>query len=261
MAAYLCNRLSLPLSLARIEWRRCARLLVTGALFCTLSRSSPTAASIALLMQTGARQVALSGIPFGAMPSTSNGGVLRPRVVRVQSGVSLAPSMQAPVHTPFLMSPTSAFIARSQFVIPFASTLPNAPAVANPVPRWAPTSRGESAPIAVLQVQSPTTASDKAYCMAPVPVYDYQRVAQMVALFPQSWRPGFQYQKRRRLPPSEVVRTFRCRYPGCPKAYGSGPALNLHIKKKHSGTATADVKLTAAPTTTMIDVSRYSSSN
>ena len=40
--------------------------------------------------------------------------------------------------------------------------------------------------------------------------------------------------KRKRKLKTEVMRNFKCGYPGCTKSYGSDNSLNQHVKIKHS---------------------------
>lgn len=45
---------------------------------------------------------------------------------------------------------------------------------------------------------------------------------------------GMLKKKRKRKLKTEVVRNFKCGYPGCTKSYGSDNSLNQHVKIKHS---------------------------
>ncbi|CEO97100.1 hypothetical protein PBRA_005704 [Plasmodiophora brassicae] len=54
--------------------------------------------------------------------------------------------------------------------------------------------------------------------------------------------PAYPFRKRRRALASQVDRKYACTYQGCEKAYGSAPALNLHMKLKHPD-AIGDVKV------------------
>lgn len=45
---------------------------------------------------------------------------------------------------------------------------------------------------------------------------------------------GMLRKKRKRKLKNEVVRNFKCGYPGCTKSYGSDNSLNQHVKIKHS---------------------------
>ncbi len=45
---------------------------------------------------------------------------------------------------------------------------------------------------------------------------------------------GISKKKRKRKLKNEVVRNFKCGYPGCNKSYGSDNSLNQHVKIKHS---------------------------
>lgn len=45
---------------------------------------------------------------------------------------------------------------------------------------------------------------------------------------------GMHKKKRKRKLKNEVVRNFKCSYPGCSKSYGSDNSLNQHVKIKHS---------------------------
>lgn len=45
---------------------------------------------------------------------------------------------------------------------------------------------------------------------------------------------GVHKKKRKRKLKTEVVRNFKCGYPGCTKSYGSDNSLNQHVKIKHS---------------------------
>lgn len=44
---------------------------------------------------------------------------------------------------------------------------------------------------------------------------------------------GMNKKKRKRKLKCEVIRNFKCSYPGCTKSYGSDNSLNQHVKIKH----------------------------
>lgn len=61
-------------------------------------------------------------------------------------------------------------------------------------------------------------------------IEDYQRGSSRRSFFSH----GIQKKKRKRKLKNEVIRNFKCGYPGCSKSYGSDNSLNQHVKIKHS---------------------------
>lgn len=61
-------------------------------------------------------------------------------------------------------------------------------------------------------------------------IEDYNKDSSKRSFYSQ----GILKKKRKRKLKTEVVRNFKCGYPGCIKSYGSDNSLNQHVRIKHS---------------------------